>query len=122
MPPVAQPQTEPETPDVDEVEDDDAAAAAWAALVEDVTAGDSSSARQIRRAIELEADRAKLMRQISDNRDYLRLMQKNEELDEDAVEFVETFYPEKERGTRRAKDEIEATRRARLAARTNGDN
>ena len=110
---------EPEAPEQDapDTAADDAAAEEWAALVDAATEEDSSASRQIKRAITLEADRASIMREVSDNREYLRLMHRNKELNEDQVEFVETFYPEKERGSRRDKTDIEATRRAREAAR-----
>ena len=93
------------------------AEAAWQALVERATSGNSSAAKQITRALSLEKERAELMRRISDNRDYLRLMDRNEELDDDQADFLDTFYPEKERGERRSKEAIEATRKAREAAR-----
>jgi hypothetical protein len=95
----------------------DAADRAWTELVDRTTAGDSPAARQIQRAIDLEGDRAKLMKKISDNREYLRLMDRNDELNEDEADFLDTFYPEKERGSRREKSDIEATRKAREAAR-----
>jgi len=91
--------------------------AAWTALVDRATSGGSSAAKQITRAISLEQERADVMKRIADNRDYLRLMDRNEELDEDQAEFLDTFYPEKERGERRSKEDIEATRKARESAR-----
>jgi hypothetical protein len=121
--PVPQPTTPPVAPDLDQDDGDAAAdAAAWAEIVDSATEGDSSGARQVKRAIELEADRAKLMKQISDNREYLRLMDRNDELSEDQTEFLEVFYPEKERGSRREKADIEATRKAREAARNGTTN
>lgn len=96
------------------------AEAAWNALVGRATAGTGSAAKQIQRAVELEKERADVMDRINSNRTYLRLMDKNEELDEDQAEFLDVFYPEKERGERRAKADIEATRKAREAARRDG--
>lgn len=96
--------------------------AAWQALVERATSGDTAPARQVKRALALEAERAALMKRIADNREYMRLMDRNEELDDDQAEFLDTFYPEKERGQLRSKEDIEATRKAREAARkTNTD-
>ena len=89
----------------------------WAALVARATDEDSSAARQIRRAIELERESASIRKRVNDNRDYLRLMDRNDELNDDQAEFLETFYPEKEKGSVRPADEVEATRRAREAAR-----
>lgn len=74
--------------------------------------------RQILRAHVLEAERSELMGRIDANRKYLRLMAQNEELTEAEVTFLDTFYPEKEKGERRSEDQIEATRKAREAART----
>lgn len=109
----------PEAPAPDAT-DDDVDAREWDELVERVTTGDGRAAHTIRLALELENDRADVLEQISDNRVYLRLQKKNRELNEDEVEFLETFYPEKERGARRDKSDIDATRKARLAARKNG--
>lgn len=89
----------------------------WTELVEAATEGDGSPQRQIKLALELERQRADLMEQISSNRQYLRFMQKGKELNEDQTEFLETFYPEKEKGNVRDKSDVEATRRARAAAR-----
>jgi hypothetical protein len=110
----APPKADPKAPETDPDE------IAWRELVDRATAGDTPADRQIRRAVELEADRAKLMKRISDNREYLRLMDKNDELSEDQADFLDTFYPEKERGERRSKEDIEATRKAREAARKDG--
>lgn len=118
-----QPKVTPEAPAPtapDNGAESEAAAQEWADLVARVTAGDSSAAKQIGRAISLEKERAELMKRIGDNRDYLRLMDKNEELNEDEADFLDTFYPEKERGQRREKADIEATRKAREAARKDG--
>jgi hypothetical protein len=95
----------------------------WLALVERATAGDSPAARQIARAIKLEQQMngdEGLRSKINDNRTYLRLMDRNEELDEDQAEFVDVFYAEKEKGERRTEEEAEATVRARKLARSNG--
>lgn len=93
---------------------------AWKTLVREATKGDTPGSRQVKRAIRLEAQISKLREQVNDNRDYLRLMDRNEELSEAQAEFVDTFYPEKEKGERRPPEEVEATRRARAFARKNG--
>lgn len=93
---------------------------AWTALVARATEGDTPGARQVARAIRLEQQISKLREQVNDNRDYLRLMDRNEELSEAQAEFADTFYPEKEKGQVRPPEEVEATRRARAAARKNG--
>lgn len=92
----------------------------WLQLVEDATKGDTPASRQIRRALRLEQELSKLRQSVNDNRDYLRLMDRNEELDEDQSEFLEVWYPEKEKGERRPPEEVEATRRAKSLARKNG--
>ena len=86
-------------------------------LFASATEGDSAGARQVQRAIDLERQLGELREKIDSNRTYLRLMKQNEELSEDQVEFVEVFYPEKEKGERRTDAEVEATRRARDVAR-----
>lgn len=92
----------------------------WAEVVKDATAGDSPGARQVQRAIDLERQISALREKVNDNRTYLRLMDRNEELNEAQAEFTDVFYPEKERGERRPTEETQATRRAREAARKNG--
>jgi hypothetical protein len=92
----------------------------WADLVERATEGDSPASRQIKRALRLEREISTLRKNVNDNRDYLRLMDRNEELTEDQAEFLDTFYPEKEKGSTRDAAEIEATRRAREFARKDG--
>lgn len=89
----------------------------WAEVVKDATAGDSSGAKQVRRAIELERQISSLREKVNSNRTYLRLMDQNEELSESQAEFCDVFYPEKEKGERRPPSETMATRRAREAAR-----
>ena len=82
--------------------------------------------RQIHRAMTLERERAELQERIGKNRDYLRLMDANEELSTTAKvpgtdltesQWLAAFYPEKEKGERRSADEIEATRKVKEAAR-----
>lgn len=86
-------------------------------LFESASAGDSPGSRQVQRAIQLERDLGELREKIDSNRTYLRLMRKNEELNEDQAEFVDLFYPEKEKGEQRTPAEIEASRLARSVAR-----
>lgn len=80
----------------------------------------TAAERQIVRAGDLERERASLMEKIGKNRDYLRLMDANEELTEEEGQWLETFYPTKEREIRRSKEDIEATRQARKEARKGG--
>lgn len=89
----------------------------WSDLVKEATSGDSPGARQVKRAMRLEGEVAKIRKQVDDNRKYLRLMDANEELSEAQADFLDVFYPEKEKGERRTTDQVEATRLARQAAR-----
>lgn len=73
--------------------------------------------RQIARAKSLERERGELMDRITANRDYLRLMDKNEELTSEQGDWLDVFYPIKERGEQRSKEEVEATRKAKEEAR-----
>ena len=57
------------------------------------------------------------MERIADNRNYLRLMDKNEALTAAQGEWLDKFYPLKEKGERRSKEDIEATREIRKEAR-----
>jgi serine protease inhibitor len=77
----------------------------------------TSAERQIERAKHLESQRAEIMVQVAKNRDYLRLMDQNGELTEEQGVWLDAFYPLKERGARRSKDDIDATRRAKAEAR-----
>ena len=109
---------QPKNPDVTEQEANESAA--WTALVDRATSGDTLAANEIRGAIQLEKRRSDLMKEIQDNRELLRLLDRRGTLDDDQAEFLDIFYPEKERGSRRQKDDIEATRKAREAARKTG--
>lgn len=71
----------------------------------------------IEQAKKLEKERGELMLRIGANRDFLRNLHKMGALDGEQRKFVETFYPEKEKGSSRSADEIEATRKAREDAR-----
>lgn len=101
-------------------EAEEAAEAEWLALVDRATEGDSAGARQVRRAIELERQIADLRQRVADNRTYLRLMDRNDELTNDQGTFVDVFYAEKEKGERRTDAEAAATNRARKLARQSG--
>lgn len=92
----------------------------WLELVKRATDGDSPATRQIERALRLEREISALRQSVNDNRDYLRLMDRNEELNDDQSEFLDVWYPEKEKGERRPPEEVEATRRAKALARKNG--
>jgi hypothetical protein len=73
--------------------------------------------RQIARAKTLERDRAALATKVSANRDYLRLMAANDELNAAEAKWLAAFYPEKEKGERRSAEEVEETRKVKEAAR-----
>ena len=73
--------------------------------------------RQIQRANHLERERAKLQEAVDKNRQYLRLMGDNDELSDAEKAWLDSFYPEKEKGERRSDEDIVATRDIREAAR-----
>lgn len=77
----------------------------------------TSAEKQIHRALLLEAERSESMKKIAANREYLRLMDENEELEDDEADWVDDFYPSKEKGQTRTDDEIERTRKAKATAR-----
>jgi hypothetical protein len=83
-------------------------------------AAQTSADRQIARAKSLERERAELQKRISANREYLRLMDDNEELTDDQADWLEAFYPQKEKGERRSQEDIGRTRKAKEAARRDG--
>ncbi len=74
----------------------------------------------IEQAKSLEQERGALMIRIGANRDFLRNLAKMNALDAEQAKFVTTFYPDKEKGSARSADEVEATRKAREAARKGG--
>jgi hypothetical protein len=76
----------------------------------------TSAAFQIDRAKTLEKERAELQGRIGKNREFLRLMDENEALNDEQAEWLDTFYPSKEKGERRSKEDILATRKAKLEA------
>lgn len=117
--PAAQ-QTEKETDEQREKRLEAEAMAEWVELVKDATEGDSSGAKQVQRAINLEAQIEKLRKQIDSNRKYLRLMSDNDELNEAQAEFTEVFYADRAKGERKDEADVAATRRAREHARKNG--
>lgn len=73
--------------------------------------------RQIKRAMQLEFDRGELLKKINANREMLRLMAETDELSEPQEDWLDVFYPQKEKDTTRSVSEVEATRKAREAAR-----
>lgn len=77
----------------------------------------TAAQRQIERARALEKERAELQERIGKNRDYLRLMDANDELTTEEGEWLDAFYPVKEKGEQRTKEEIERTRKAKEEAR-----
>lgn len=80
----------------------------------------ADSHKQIGRAMDLEYDRAVLGEKITANRTYLRLMAENDELTEAQEDWLDDFYPQKEKGESRSDDEIDATRKAKEIARKRG--
>ena len=78
---------------------------------------DSYVARKIQQAKSLEKRRAELQDEISANRRQLRDMDKTGDLTAEQANWLEDFYPTKERGASRSKDDITATRKAKEAAR-----
>lgn len=78
----------------------------------------SSVEKQIFRAETFEAERSEVMKRIAANREYLRLMDENDELGDDEQAWLDDFYPQKEKGSSRTEAEIERTRKAKQAARS----
>lgn len=78
-------------------------------------------------AQKLEGRRADLLEEVSANRTLLRLLDKNGQLENATVtvdgkqvsvpEWLDDFYPEKEKDTQRSKEEIAATQKVRAEAR-----
>lgn len=111
MPTAAKP-AEPTTPPAENAPD-----SAPAFDLSALTSGDDMPSRQIARALDLERQRAELGDKITANRDMLRLLDKADELSDEQGEWLDVFYPEKEKGNTRDKDAIDATRRAKDQAR-----
>ena len=80
-------------------------------------APDTAGSRQVARAEDLERRRAALQEEISANRELLRLLHKGKELTAEQSKWLSEFYPEKERGALRTKEEVERTRKVKEAAR-----
>jgi hypothetical protein len=85
------------------------------------TAPQTDAEKQIERALHLERERADLMNRIGKNREYLRLMDANDALTDAQGEWLDKFYPLKEKGERRSQEDILATREAKMAARKHDD-
>lgn len=68
-------------------------------------------------AVKLEQQSATLQKQISANRSQLRNLVAMGACTAEQRRWVQVFYPEKQRGERRSAEDVEATRKARLAAR-----
>jgi hypothetical protein len=77
----------------------------------------SMAERQVERAKRLEAERFELAKHIDANRKLLRLMADSDELTDAQQDWLDDFYPLKERGEKRSKADIEATRRVKEEAR-----
>lgn len=66
--------------------------------------------RQFLRAISLEGQKASIMRQINANRGLLRTLGDTDELSDDLTDWLEEFYPTKEKDAKRDGDEVKQTR------------
>lgn len=82
---------------------------------------ETEAEKQIARAKRLERERAELQDKISKNREYLRLMDANDALTGEQGDWLDKFYPLKEKGERRSKEDIDATRAAKTEARKDHD-
>lgn len=76
----------------------------------------TSAHRQYLRAHQLEAEKQRLQKAIGANREYLRLMDANEELPEELGAWLDDFYGTKSKGEARTADEIKRGREAREVA------
>jgi hypothetical protein len=81
----------------------------------EVVAG--SPAWLIRQALRLEREKAELLAKVNANRNLLRSLNNVGALSEQERDFVETFYPIKEKGARANEDQIARTRELRARAR-----
>jgi hypothetical protein len=66
--------------------------------------------RQFLRAISLEGQKASIMRQINANRGLLRTLDDTDELTADLSDWLDEFYPTKEKDAKRDADEVKQTR------------
>lgn len=66
--------------------------------------------RQFLRAVKLEGEKASIMRQINANRGLLRTLDETEELSDDLSDWLEDFYPTKEKDAKRDAEEVKNTR------------
>lgn len=71
---------------------------------------------QFLRAVSLEQQKATIMKQITANRTFLRVMDESDALDDDLAEWLEVFYPTKEKDATRDDDQVKVTRANHLAA------
>lgn len=119
MPTAAKPKQDPAPPEATKPPEAPPAAPSFIAQIVAKDEADRSPAeRQIIRALTLEKERSEHQTKVSKNRDYLRLMDANEELTAEQGEWLDAFYPLKEKGEQRSKDEIERTRKAKEEARS----
>lgn len=77
----------------------------------------TSAEIQMELAAELEGLRGELQHRIARNREYLRFMRDGGELTQEQQDWLATFYPDKEKGSRHTKEHLEASRKLRLEAR-----
>lgn len=71
---------------------------------------------QFMRACNLEHQKAEVGKQINANRQFLRIMDDTDTLNDDLSEWLETFYATKNDGENRSKDEVQVTRKNHEAA------
>lgn len=71
---------------------------------------------QFLRAVALEQQKVAIQKQITANRAFLRLMGDTDTLSEELAEWLEVFYPTKEKDAQRSKDEVTETRKNHEAA------
>lgn len=71
---------------------------------------------QFMRAVALEKRKSDLLKEINANREFLRIMSKSEALDVELSDWLEVFYPTKEKDSKRDRDEVTETRKNHEAA------
>lgn len=115
-----QPAAKEKEPDTATTDD---AAAEYQDLIAAATGDDADHAegtRQVKRAIQLYREMVAARTNLNGCRDLLRSLRKNEGLNQDQEEFVDVFFPDKERGTSRSQDEINASKKLHDVAVKNG--
>lgn len=78
--------------------------------------GNPMVVEEVNAAVALLKQQRDIQKQIGENRDTLRLLDKREKLSEQQGEWLDAFYPLKAKGERRSADEIAKTKAVRAAA------